>query len=397
MNSGIHFRILRSAADLQSVRESWIQWQQHPHTDFDFFLTIVRIRPEVISPYVIALYRNGVLENLLVGRMEGSHVDVTFGYWKLLRIPVRQLTFVYRGLLGSESDENCAELVRELRACLIREKAQLTGLHFVKVDSSLHRAAREGALSICRDLSECRPHWIMKLPAEISAVYAAMSPKARKNRRYEASRLLKDFDNAVRVACYSDPADVDRVIAEAESIACRTYQRGLGVGFAANAENRERFLIESQRGRFRGYFLYVRDKPIAFFIGTLYKNVLYDNFTAYDPEYTRYSPGMFLFYQVVDGLCRQGVETLDFGFGDAWYKSHFGTHKSAETNICVFAHNLSGAGLKLLLIPTQLADRWGKKAVEKLRVLQSVKKKWRDRAQRRAVTARVAPAIEQRP
>src|SRR5262249_24075617 len=150
------------------------------------------------------------------------------------------------------------------------------------------------------------------------------------NRRYEANKLQNDGGRIVR---YESEADIDRVMEHAESIACRTYQRGLGVGFVANDENRQRFLVDAKRGRFRAYFLYLGEKPIAFFLGTLHKNVLYDNFTAYDPAHAKYSPGTFLFYKIFEELCRDGIKAVDFGFGDAWYKAQFGNQRNDETTV----------------------------------------------------------------
>src|SRR6476661_2856512 len=85
--SGVSFRTFRTEAELLLVRDAWRAWQQHPQTDYEFFQTLVKTRPEVISPYVIGLYRDGALETLLVGRYEKSDVVFTFGYWRLMRFP----------------------------------------------------------------------------------------------------------------------------------------------------------------------------------------------------------------------------------------------------------------------------------------------------------------------
>lgn len=379
---GVRMVILRTDAELESVREEWASWQRHPNADLDFFRTINRARAEVISPYVIALYRSGVLETLLVGRLERGYVPLDLGYWRLLQIPVRNLTFIYGGLLGNTSVANCEALVREAQACLVRERAHVMWLHFVRVDSEMYRAARRNTL-IRRDFfAESRPHWVMKLPSDVERLYEKMSPKARANRRYEARRLAKEF-GTVQVECYEGEADLEHVLSDAESIACRTYQRGLGVGFVANAENLERFRIEAQRGQFRGYILHFDGKAVAFFLGTLHKNVLYDNFTAYDPDFSKYSPGTYLFFQIFERLCRDRVEAVDFGFGDAWYKAQFGTEKAEEVTVCLFAPCLKGLAISAIRLPVSTLDVLGKKAVKHVAFLRSVKKKWRDRAAKR--------------
>jgi nitrogen regulatory protein PII len=388
MNSGIRIRVLRSEADIQTVREAWTSWQHHPNADLDFFLMIVSIRPEVIGPYVLALYRDDVLETLLVGRLEHDHLPLNIGYWHLFRFPVRNLTFIYGGLMGNASDENCAALIGEVRQCLKRENVHLATLHFVAPDSAICRSACSEFHLLRRDcFPETRPHWLMRLPTDIEEVHMRESPKTRQTRRYKANKLAKDYRNDVRVECYTGEADLERVLEDAESVARRTYQRGLGVGFVANHENLVRFRAEAKRGRFHGYFLYVGGKPVAFFLGTLYKNVLHDNFTAYDPDFSKYSPGTFLFFQIFERLCRDGVGYVDFGFGDAWYKAHFGNKRLDEATISVFAPTMSGIGLNLIRIPVAVLDRLGKRAVGSLSVLRSIKKRWRERAQKQAAAA----------
>lgn len=383
MNGNFQSRVLRTYADLESIRETWTNWQHHPHADLDFFRTIARIRPEVICPYVIALYRDDILETLLVGRLEHGYVSLNLGYWRACQIPIRSLTIVHGGLLGNRSRQNCAALIREAQECLIREKAHVMWLHFVPVGSVMHDLIGQAPM-FCRDyFSDSRPHWVMKLPKDVEVVYERMSTGARRNRRYEARRLAREF-TSIRVECYEHAADLDRVFEEAESIACRTYQRGLGVGFAANQENRERFRLESERGCFRGYFLYFGEKPVAFFLGTLYKNVLYDHYTAYDPDYSKYSPGTYLLFQVFEKACHDGVDAVDFGFGDAWYKAQFGTEKIDEATVGLFARNLRGITMNLVRLPFYVLDRIGKKAAANIDFLKDIKKKWRGRAQRRA-------------
>jgi GNAT acetyltransferase-like protein len=378
----IELRILRNEAEVESIRDAWTRWQEHPNADLDFFLAIARIRPEVISPYVLAIYRNEVVETILIGRHERGDLGLSIGYLTFFSIPVRSLTFIYGGLLGNRSEENCLELIRAVQRCLKRERAHLASLHFVKVGSPIHRAFWRDKRLFCQDLfTETRPHWVMKLPSDINTIYDEMSPKARRNRRYEATRLERQGGRTER---YVSVDDLDRVMNDAESIARRTYQRGLGVGFVANDENRERFRVEAQRGRFRAYFLYVDERPVAFFLGTLHKNVLYDNFTAYDPEFSKYSPGTYLFFQIFEELCRDGVEAVDFGFGDAWYKAQFGNERSEEITITAFAPTVNGVGLNLIRTPVSALDRLGKGAVHYFAPLRSVKKRWRDWAQRRA-------------
>ncbi len=383
MNDVLRVRVFRANEELAAIRREWMELYEHPNADPDFFFTISESRAEVVAPYVIALYRNEVLETLVIGRIERSELPLTVGYWRMGRLPVRSLVIIYGGLLGNFSREHCDRIMRQIDECLRAEQCDVMWLHFASVDSPIRIALRErGALR--RDyFEERRPHWVMELPADVEKIYERMSAKARKNRKYEARRLEKEF-NGVRVQCYEAESDLDCVLNDAERIAKRTYQRGLGVGFEANPENRERLRVEMQRGRFRGYFLYADDKPIAFFIGTLRKNVLYDNFSAFDPDYSKWSPGTYLFFQIFERACRAGIESIDFGFGDAWYKAQFGTKQKHEVTVGLFAPTVRGIGANLIRTPVCALDRLGKATVARSGFLRSVKKQLRNYAERRA-------------
>jgi CelD/BcsL family acetyltransferase involved in cellulose biosynthesis len=229
-------------------------------------------------------------------------------------------------------------------------------------------------------------HRTLTLPASVDAFYAGLSSKVRKNLRWQAKKLLQDFSGDVRVHCFRQATELDRMFAEVERVAQKTYQRGLGVGFADNAEMRQRMHFEAEKGWLRVFALYVKEQLCAFWIGTQYGEVFHSNFMGYDAEYGKYSPGMFLVVRVIEDFCsqNQNVRQIDFGLGDAQYKEVLGNQEWQEASVHIFGPSLRGCGLNALQVPVMLLDRAARKVLQETKLLARIKKFWRERLRPRS-------------
>lgn len=98
------------------------------------------------------------------------------------------------------------------------------------VDSSLYHAVRVLPRRLERGISpEHRTHRCLRLPEDSEVLYKILSPKHRQNYRRKARKLLQDFSGGVRFERHKQASDLI-MFREVESIAERTYQRGLGFG-----------------------------------------------------------------------------------------------------------------------------------------------------------------------
>ena len=178
-------------------------------------------------------------------------------------------------------------------------------------------------------------------------------------------------------------ADFEEMMRDIEQIAAKTYQRGLGVGFDTSAAMRERLRLEIAKGWLRAFVLYIEDKPFAFWIGKLYQNSFCSDSMGYDPAYSKHSPGMYLIMQVVEYLCGENSDDrahqIDFGFGDAQYKTVLANQEWQEASIYIFARSWKGIGINLLRMPTAWVNHWAQELLGKTSLLLKVKRMWRDR------------------
>ena len=143
-----------------------------------------------------------------------------------------------------------------------------------------------------------------------------------------------------------------------------TYQHGLGVGFSDSGIEREVTTFALARGWFRGFVLYVEGQPCAFWHGIRYGRVFTTGATGYDPAFRDHRIGTYVLGRMVEELCGEDdLEWIDFGFGDAEYKSHFGDDRWLEEDVFVWAKRvrpvvLNGARTTLLAVDRSAKSSW---------------------------------------
>jgi CelD/BcsL family acetyltransferase involved in cellulose biosynthesis len=385
MPEKLEVRVLRDGSQIDQIRPTWERWQRHPNSDIDFFFTILRERSEILRPHITVLYRDQLPQAMLVGRIELKDFVHKVGYLRLFRHKIRMLTLPFGGLLGDASDENCAAIVTAVMESLRQGEADVAIFEPVNVKSALYRCALTAPPQRCRDhLRTSHTHRSMALFESIEAFQQSLSTKVRKNLKWQAKKILGGHPGKVRLAHYDSPRDLELILKDTEEIAKKTYQRGLGVGFADNSENRARMKLEAEKGWLRAYVLYLDSKPSAFWLGTVYKGTFHSDFMGYDPACAKYSPGMYLVTNVIEDLCKPNgtgkIDELDFGLGDAQYKQVLGTNSWEESEIYIFAPSFRGFILNSLRTSLSSLDRVAKKTLDRTKLLPRVKNMWRKSA-----------------
>src|SRR4029453_11632600 len=97
-------RTIKDLQQLEAMRSYWEDCQNHPDIDIDHF-KLICCRPEVVSPYVIVVERDGEPCSILAGRIENIGFVLSIGYFKAARIPARIMTLLCNSILGGLDDE----------------------------------------------------------------------------------------------------------------------------------------------------------------------------------------------------------------------------------------------------------------------------------------------------
>ena len=311
------------------------------------------------------------------------------GYLNLFRPDVRLLTLPFGGFLGDTSDDNCSVLVKEVINSLRRGEADLAIFEPLNTNSALYRCVRSSPAWFCRDyLGTSQVHRSMALFESAEAFHQSLSTKVRKNLKWQAKKIVADYCGEVRLSSHRAPSELEVVFTDVEEIAKKTYQRGLGVGFSDNAENRARLRLEADKGWLHAHILYLGDRPSAFWLSTAYKGTLHSNFMGYDPGFAKHSPGMYLVIRVIEELCTPNgtnkLEQVDFGLGDAQYKQVLASSSWQEAELYIFSPSLKGVTLNFLRTSLGLLNRTVRRILDKTKLLPRIKNLWRKSARKTA-------------
>jgi len=377
-------QVARTISEVEALRPLWTGLQWHPNSDVDFYLHVVRSRPEFLRPHVIVVHRGGRPEAMLVGRLEQKAIEVKIGYLSLLKRKARSLTFIYGGVLGNLSSEGSDALVREILGSLQGGEAAVAYFSHLKADSPFYESITKLTRFLSRDhFPLLQVHRVMTLPGSLEQLHRRLSPEVWKNKRWK--KLLRDYSGAVTVHSYCEPADLERVFTDVEEIAKKTYQRGLGVGFVDSPEMRDRLHLLAQKGQLRAFVLYIADKPCAFWMGTLYGSTFHSDCTqGYDPSYSKYSPGMLVMMKAIEGFYGPNgsdrVREIDFGLGDAPYKALLGNREWQDASLYMFAPTLRGVAMNVIRMPAIILDRFARRVLDWTKSLEQIKRAWRSRA-----------------
>jgi len=374
----------RTISEFEEIRDAWIKMQQHPNSDIDQYLIMTKSLPGVLRPHVVMVHRNGQPEAILVGRLEKTRINLRLGYRNVLSPQVRSLTFIYGGLLGRLSHEGAEILAHAILTALNGKEADVAFFNHLRAGSPLYDALRRQLRFLSRDyFPMLQEHRAMTVPGSADEFWHRLSPKVRKNQRWQAKKLLNDHGGDVQVRCFRKPGELNPMIRDVEQVAAKTYQRGLGVGFADNEITRSQLKLKAEKGWLRTYVLYVAGRPCAFWLGTLYCGTFHSDSMGYDPEFSKYSPGMYLIIRIIEGFCEREsaaeISAIDFGLGDAQYKEMLGDIHWNDVSFYVFARSSRGVALNVLRTPVALVDQTSKSVLQKTQLIQRVKTAWRNR------------------
>jgi hypothetical protein len=371
-------RVLRSASELDEVRDAWIAWQNHPNANMDLFRLVMDTREEIKQPNVVAVLRQGNVESLLLARTLEARVPFKFGYLTLWRPRIRSLDVLHEGFIGTVTDDGALAAVKALLQELDRGKADRLGLGLQREGTPLMTAVRQIPGWFSRDFAPVTAlHRAMELPQAPGEFLRRMKSKHRSWLKAKTRDLDAKFNRSVRYAMFSRPEDIAKVMVDVEAVAAKTYLRGLGTGFRNDVEHIRRFEMEAKAGRLRICILYGADVPQAFWIGFVYGNTFHSGYTGYDAAMREFEVGTLVFVYLIDRLCEENVKIFDFGLGDAFYKQRFADQCWNEVSISIYRPSLRGAGLKLAFTVHYHFVRFLHSVLKRLKLVDWVKRTWR--------------------
>lgn len=365
--------------EMERLRQVWSDLAPRDiDSDIDFFSTVVSNAELVVHPTILHLRSSDDRDLMAVSRLEILHVPFRFGYAKLGKAVVRAVVVTFDGILGARSPEDEAVLMKHLYRFLERGDADLILMRNVDVEGSLYRSALAtsgaGIRSLARKPSR---RWVAEIPSSMEAFLQCRSNKTRSTLRRKERQLEQEFP-AVRVHRFRRPEELEDLCADMETVAATSYQRRLGVGFNGNPMQVALIRRGLEMGWYNTWMLYLDDRPVAFWGGFAYRDTFFIGTPAFDPDYAKHSVGSYAMMHMMSDLCADpSITRLDFGHGEAEYKSAFGHADRLESDIYIAAPRLAPTLLLGGLRANSLLEDWARKAAERFEFAQRLKKRWR--------------------
>ncbi len=375
--------VARGFESVANLESQWRGFRAEALTaNYDHFHTVLASEPSMLEPVVLTVFRNDTPEAMIVARLEDAALAFKLGYRTLYRPTVRSYTVVYRGFLGTIDDEVGALVVDELTRTLERGDVEAIVFRRLHVDHPLFRAATQRPRFLVRQhYTRVAPCWERSLPSTFDDFLASLSKSTRTGVRRYAKKLEKDFSGRLETRKLSRPSDLDTYFRDADLVASKTYQRGLGVGVRDDPAQRLRARLAAERGWFRAYLVYVDDEPVAFCGGELYEGRFYYGIPGFDPEFREHRVGQYALMKMIEDLCEDDeAHVLDFGPGDAEYKRRFGDHARREADVHLFAPHVRPIGVNLARTAILRSNDALAATARSLRVFGRLKQGWRRRA-----------------
>ena len=359
--------------ELEALRAFWKSWPGTRDSDLDFFSGVIESRGRGCRPHVILLTRNARPDAILIGLRERRKLSFRIGCFSISEPEVKVLEFVSGGLRGNASEENCAAFVLHAMRSLDEGDADIALWQRLDVKSPLHKYALQWPRFTLRDHFPYIGHhwWLKNFPKGLDAFLMSRSRSQRSKLRRKYKNVLNRFRGKLQVRCFRSLDDLEPAIADMEEIASKTDKRRVfGSGFFDTPQIREQMAVAAEMGWLRIYILYLEDRPAAFWRGTVYGRCLQGDHVGYDPVWNEFSPGIFLFLNILEDLCEEDIETVDFGLGDGQFQRCLGDFCCIESRVHMYAPTLRGILLNLLHTATPLATEWTRLLLQRARCLE---------------------------
>lgn len=377
--------VLKSPEEFETIRDLWESLVQEPNSQLDFYLLINGARRNDAIPRVILLYKAQEPIALVVGRIVTEPFRLKLAY-KTARIgTVKNWQVLFGGVLGCTERIHAELIVSFLRKQLAIGEADIVSFSHLKTTNPIFALLAEDLsyrLKSKFSLPELR--WTTNLPPTFEEFLQRLNRKHRYWIRRVENQLTKEYGAGIEFRCFRREDEVDKVAADIEAIAAKTYQRQLNAGFSLNLESIGRLRFEAKHGWLRAYLIYIGKEPCAFWVGSVYKNTFYSNYTGYLPSHRKYELGTIVFMRMVASLCAERVNSIDYGLGDAMYKQRFGDFSTQETTILFYARRpkalFFATAEAFLALPLSIA----KALLTRLSLIQTLKTFWRKRLVKRA-------------
>lgn len=372
----------RTVEEVENLREDWeTAGVCDLDSDIDYFLAVIRHAPNVIRPHVVLIRRPGCPALMGIARLERLAIPLSVGYRTLMCPQLQAIVVTFGGLVGAAGADDEKLLLGELHRALDTGEADMLLLRKVDIAGTLKDVVVEGVGWLRRSHAQpttCR--WVASVPESLDAFWSGRSAKTRQTLRRQDRNLLRKYGDGLRLRRFEHPDEMDELCRDMETVASKTYQRGIGAAYSGSSLDLGLIELGLHRRWFRTWMLYLWDHPVAFWSGTMYAGTFATGTPGFDPDYAQDSVGRYTMFRMIEDLCGDDdVTRLDFGAGDAEYKAAFGVAEHIEADVFVVRRAVCPVTVSLAATTFALVNRWGRLLAEETDWGRRLKRTWRKR------------------
>lgn len=380
--SAILATIATTPEEVEKLRDAWSALPvTNIDADIDYFLTVVRNAKRVIRPHVVHIRRENQPDLMAVARIEQMPVTFRFGYRVLGQASLPTIVLAFDGILGARCREDEELVLYHLHQSLQSGEADLILMPNIDVDSTLHAAATAAVRGACRARAQrATRRWMAVIPDSLDEFLSERSAKTRSTLRRQDRQLRDQFGERMRLRRFDSHKEMDELCRDMEMVASRTYQRGLGVSFTGTPLALGLIDLCLRQGWHRTWMLYLDDRPVAFWTGTAYAGTFAIGTPGFDPDHARDSVGRYTMFRMIEDLCADSeISMLDYGQGEAEYKSAFGNHELKECDVLLAARRPKAMLVMLGFSMLSAVNNQSRRLVERSAWARKLKASWRRR------------------
>ncbi|WP_068401118.1 GNAT family N-acetyltransferase [Kribbia dieselivorans] len=372
----------RTTEEVERLRPQWPSADLADiDADIDFLLAVLRGMEGTSRPHVVRIERAGRPDLWGIARIESMEQPLRLGYSVLARPSLRALVVCFGGIHGAASAEDeglvLAELLRELRSghadLVLLRNLDVAGTLLATVSRAVTWPERSHGLTET-------DRWVTDTTGTLVDILSAHSGKSRRRILGKDRAFVREFGDRQRVRVFTEPSGAAQLRADMVTVAQRSYQERLGAAYSDSVLERELVTTGLAQGWFRAWVLYVDDRPVAFWSGTVFNGVFTTWSPGFDEEYARHAVGRFTMFRMIEDLCASAdVHTLDHGSGDAQYKREFGRSVGRHVDVHVVARRPRPLALNAAMGTLGVINTQGRSVAGNSEIGRRAKQMWRKR------------------
>ena len=376
---------LTSCDQIESIRSEWndLHDELAPgsiHSDVDWYCTIARSFTDNRAPVVFTVRRNKELAGLVAGYYHERRTPLKLGYFQIGHFKAPALSTHYQSCLA----RNEADLHRTIAETLWNElsngNARLIYVNALPTEDPLYRLLVKTPFS--KGIHLAYPparHMMMHLGKSLEETIASKGSSVRAFLRRIINRNSRpDAAPIFTVRLFTRSEEIPTYFIDAETVAEKTYQRALNVGFFPTSLHREQVELSAKKVFFRGSILYDGEKPVAFQEDYLCGTHCFNPYVGYDPAYGSKNPGTLLMIKAWDELIKSTKAAIyDFGYGEGLYKERFADFCICEGELLLFSRTLGNVFFYTVLSVDLLINKSVKHLLNSMGIYNVIKKFWR--------------------